>query len=113
MSTEEASDRTGEASDRTEDERLRAVGLSILLGEHESSSTLTPAELRRAVELATDDVSRLLAPFGFVVRPIDEEPPVPVPVDIGTRPTILTAIFVLAVVVIVVMYVIASDAGLI
>ncbi len=102
---------TEPASDHMDDDGLRAVGMSILLGEHESPTTLTPAELRRAVELATDDVSRLLAPFGFVVRPISEkasEPP-----QAGAGPNLLTAVFVLAVIVIVVMYVVATDAGVI
>lgn len=54
------------------DEELLRVGRAILLGDTAPSSA-SPDELRKAVVLAVDDVGRRLAPYGFVVRPIDQQ----------------------------------------
>lgn len=54
------------------DEELVRLGRAVILG-GDVPTTATPEEIRRGVELAIDEMSRRLAPFGYKVRPITDE----------------------------------------
>jgi hypothetical protein len=54
------------------DDELRALGRDVILGGLHPT-TGTAEEIRRGIDLAMQELSMRVAPYGYAIRPIDEE----------------------------------------